>query len=64
MIFFNLKSFNKILLFALIFSIFLFDIPPAKAITLSELQAQILRLQAQIAELEKQLAELQLKSEA
>jgi len=64
MIFFNLKSFNKILLFALIFSIFLFDIPPAKAITLSELQAQILRLQAQIAELEKQLAELQVKSEA
>ena len=59
MISFNQQLLNKILLFVLIFSIFLFDIPIAKAITIEELQAQILKLQAQIVELEKQIAELQ-----
>ena len=59
-----LSGVNKILLIILIFSIFSLNIPVAKAITIQELQAQILKLQSQIAELQKQLAKARKKSDA
>jgi len=49
---FSQKLKNKILFLAFIFSVFLVNIPIAKAITIEELQAQILKLQTQIAELQ------------
>jgi len=61
--FFNQKSLNKIWLIILILFIFSLNIPVAEAITIQELQAQILKLQAQIAELRRQLAELEAKPE-